>query len=83
MCFNDRNFVQQPIELTPEGKPGDTRVEILRVIEQLHATVQARNFQTLAYLLDMARLEAIRLTQPDEHNESEPSKAPTQRAKAG
>jgi hypothetical protein len=35
--------------------------EILRDIEQLKAKTRARDLQALSYLLDMARLEAVRM----------------------
>jgi len=70
MCFNDRRFVQQAIQSTPEPKPATAVVELLRTIEQLQAEAQARNLDTLAHLLDMAILEAMSVIQSEERKGS-------------
>ena len=40
--------------------------EILRGIEQLSAKTRSLDLHTLSFLLDMAKLETIRLTNPGE-----------------
>jgi len=42
--------------------------ELLRGIEGLSAKARALDLQTLAFLLDMAKLETIRLTDPGERD---------------
>jgi hypothetical protein len=42
--------------------------EILRGLEQLRAKARALDLPTLSFLLDMAKLETIRLTDPGEHD---------------
>jgi hypothetical protein len=50
--------------MTENGDPSQDFGDILRGIEELSAKARTLHLHALSYLLDMARLEAIRLTDP-------------------
>jgi hypothetical protein len=52
--------------MTAKGEPSQDLAEILRGIEVLIVRARALNQRTLSYLLDMARLETIRLSDPEQ-----------------
>jgi hypothetical protein len=47
--------------MTENGEPSQDLGDILRGIEELSAKARTLHLHALSYLLDMARLEAIRL----------------------
>ena len=50
--------------MTENGDPSQDFGDILRGIEELSGKARTLHLHALSYLLDMARLEAIRLTDP-------------------